>query len=222
MDKILTTISVPRNNRLMAAMRTLGLAEESSRGFDRMWAAMIRSGRDAPEVEATDANVHVVIAAQKPDTVFVQGLHRIGQRYGEAVVNSVQALIVLWHLNTSPLITEQVAMEKTQSSGLLVRDLMAELVDLGLLAPVRDASEWVLSAEAAELLNKDIATVSVQEWVEAKLADGESLQSTDIADFAGISTAEAGRILRHLRSLGRAQIDPSGPTRGRGTRWIKG
>lgn len=221
-DKILTTISVPRNNRLMAAMRTLGLAEESSRGFDRMWAAMIRSGRDAPEVEATDANVHVVIAAQKPDAAFVQGLHRIGQRYGEAVVNSVQALIVLWHLNTSPLITEQAAMEKTQSSALLVRDLMGELVDRGVLAPVRGASEWVLSAEAAELLNKDIATVSVQEWVEAKLADGDALQSSDIAEFAGISTAEAGRILRHLRSLGRAQIDPSGPTRGRGTRWIKG
>lgn len=62
-ENLLTTLSVPRNNRLMAAMRTLGLAEESSRGFDRMWAAMIQSGREVPEVVATDATVQVILAA---------------------------------------------------------------------------------------------------------------------------------------------------------------
>ena len=63
--------------------------------------------------------------------------------------------------------------------------------------------------------------MSIQEWIEAKLVDGESLRSADIADQTGVSVAEAGRILRHLRSLGRAQIDPEGPPRGRGTRWIR-
>lgn len=222
--KLLSTPSVPRNNRLMAAMRTLGLAEESSRGFDRMWAAMIRSGRDVPEVEATPAHVQVVLAAQEPDTNFVKGLQRLSQRYGEALMNSVDALIVLWHLNSAPIITEHTAAEKTQSSPLLVRELMSEMVDRGVLQAVRDADEWVLSDEARNLLGlanrEGLPTVSVREWVEARLADGEALQASDIATFAGISPVEAGRILRHLRSLGRARIDPTGPQRGRGTRWI--
>ena len=51
-EKILVTQSMPRNTRLMTAMRVLGLAEESSRGFDRMWVSMISTGRPAPNVVA--------------------------------------------------------------------------------------------------------------------------------------------------------------------------
>lgn len=224
-DTLLSTPSVPRNNRLMAAMRTLGLAEESSRGFDRMWATMIRTGRSAPEVTATEANVQVVLAAQQPDTNFIKGLRKLSERFGEEVVDSVAALIVLWHLNSAPLITATTAAQKTQFSSLEVHELMDDLVARSLLDPVTDADEWTLSSEARKLLNLgqpgDLATVSVQEWIEAKLHDGAALQSADIADQTGVSVAEAGRILRHLRSLGRAKIDPDGPPRGRGTRWIR-
>lgn len=224
-DKLLTTTSVPRNNRLMAAMRTLGLAEESSRGFDRMWATMIRTGRDVPEVFATESHVQVVLAAQQPDTTFIKGLRKLSERYGEAVIGSVATLIVLWHLSSAALITATTAARKTQLTALEVEELMGVLVELGLLDSVADASEWTLSGEARKLLGRgqagDLATVSIQEWIEAKLLDGESLRSADIADQTGVSVAEAGRILRHLRSLGRAQIDPEGPPRGRGTRWIR-
>ncbi|WP_449081463.1 ATP-binding protein [Rothia sp. 88186D007BW] len=62
-DKILVTQSIPRNARLMTAMRVLGLAEESSRGFDRMWVSMISTGRPAPEVIAEEDFVEVVMSA---------------------------------------------------------------------------------------------------------------------------------------------------------------
>ena len=206
-------------------MRTLGLAEESSRGFDRMWATMIRTGRNVPEVFATGSHVQVVLAAQQPDTTFIKGLRKLSELYGEAVIGSVATLIVLWHLNSAPLITVATAAHKTQLTALEVEELMGVLVELGLLDSVADASEWTLSGEARKLLGRgqagDLATVSIQEWIEAKLLDGESLRSADIADQTGVSVAEAGRILRHLRSLGRAQIDPEGPPRGRGTRWIR-
>ena len=87
------------------------------------------------------------------------------------------------------------------------------------------ANEWTLSGEARKLLDlgqaDELATVSIQDWIEAKLDDGETLRSADIADQTGISVVEAGRILRHLRGLGKAKIDPEGPPRGRGTRWIR-
>ncbi|VZH84087.1 AAA family ATPase [Corynebacterium rouxii] len=53
-NRMLTTQSIPRNSRLMSAMRMLGLAEESSRGFDRIWAALLGSGRDIPDVHTED------------------------------------------------------------------------------------------------------------------------------------------------------------------------
>ena len=224
-DRLLSTPSIPRNNRLMAAMRTLGMAEENSRGFDRMWEAMIRTGRDAPEVEETEAYVQVILDAQKPDAEFIKGLDRLADRFGEEVVQSVSALVVLWHLRSAPLITEQTAREKTQTTAREVDELMEELVARGVLDLVRDAKEWVLSGESRKLLgfvsSGDLATVSVQEWIEAKLNDGEALQSAEVADYAGITTEQAGHIFRHLRELGRAKIDPAGPPRGRGTRWIK-
>lgn len=224
-DNLLTTNSIPRNNALMAAMRILDLAEESSRGFDRMWSAMIRSGRDAPEVEASAENVRVIVAAQQPDVAFVKGLDRLGQRFGDEVISSVNALIVLWHLYGAPLITERTVKVKTQTSFLEVGELMRELVGRGIVQPVRDAAEWTLSDESRQLFGLaepgHLAVVNVQEWIEAKLADGEAMQSAEIAEHAGISVDEASRILRHLRSLGRAKIDPTGPPRGRGTRWVK-
>lgn len=224
-DRLLSTPSIPRNNRLMAAMRTLGMAEESSRGFDRMWEAMIRTGRDVPEVEETEAYVQVILDAQKPDDEFVRGLDRLADRFGREVVQSVSTLVVLWHLKSAPLITEQTARVKTQTTAREVDELMEELVVRGVLDPVRDAKEWVLSGESRKLLGMvssgDLATVSVQEWIEAKLNDGEALQSAEVADYAGITAEQAGHIFRHLRDLGRAKIDPAGPPRGRGTRWIK-
>ena len=61
----------------------------------------------------------------------------------------------------------------------------------------------------------------VQSWVESQLEEGRTLQSAQIAAHAGISTQEAGKMLRDLRDQGKAKIDPAGPPRGRGTRWIK-
>lgn len=65
-NRLLTTQSVPRNGRLMASMRSIGLAEESSRGFDRMWLAMLNTGREVPEVTATDEFVEIIFAAGNP------------------------------------------------------------------------------------------------------------------------------------------------------------
>ncbi|SES24991.1 ATP-binding protein [Corynebacterium cystitidis] len=223
-NNLLTTQSIPRNNRLMSAMRILGLAEESSRGFDRMWASMLRTGRDAPEVEATQNSVEVVLAAGQPDTTFMQALAALTESFGPELAESVNTLIVLWHLWHSPMITEKTAMEKTQASRVEVKELMAALRDLGVLDTVRGADEWVLSAKAQKTMGKlkpgEIAAVTVQEWIETRLNSGEALSSAEVSEKTGISRQEATEHLRHLRTLGRAHIDPTGPQRGPGTKWI--
>lgn len=223
--RLLTTQSIPRNNRLMAAMRILGLAEESSRGFDRMWASMISTGRAAPEVNASDDHVEVILAASQPDVGFILALHRIEETYGEKIARNVNVLILLWHLWEAPLVTEKQVAHLTQAPLLEVRELMGSLCDIGILELVRDAPEWVLSSQARQIMGKngpgDLAVVTVEEWIDAQIRDGKSLRSSEIADVFGISRKEATEHLRRLRTLGRIKIDPAGPQRGPTTSWIR-
>ncbi|AKE40089.1 Putative transcriptional regulator with HTH domain [Corynebacterium camporealensis] len=222
--RLLTTQSIPRNNRLMASMRALGLAEESSRGFDRMWSAMINSGRNVPTVIAEDTYVEIIMAAGQPDTNFIRGLHNLSQTKGADVTGNVNTLIVLWHLWHSPLITFNQVKEQTQTSPIEVDELMNVLQDYGIVAPVRDAKEWVLTDEVRKTMGManagELYIISVQEWIEEKLHAGEQLHASELAKETGLGRKEVTDILRHLRTLGRAQIDPSGPSRGPNTRWI--
>lgn len=223
-DRLLTVTSEPRNNRLMAAMRALGLAEESSRGFDRMWAAMISSGREIPEVIATETAVSVIFAGANPDVPFVQGLHALAKRFG-APISTVGALIILRHLYDAPVISLEVARDKTQQATNETRELLHSLEELGVLVKLNGTDEWGLLTEARSLLGgegtDEALSDGVQSWAESQLEKGRTLQAAEIADRAGISTQEAGKILRDLRDQGKAKIDPAGPPRGRGTRWIK-
>lgn len=223
-DRLLTTQSMPRNSRLMAAMRSLGLAEESSRGFDRIWAAMINSGRNVPEVITGENFVEVVLAAGKPDVAFIKSLHVLAATYGDDLIASINTLLVLWHLWRSPLVTMKQVLEATQCSRIEATELMASLCEFDIVQPVRDAEEWVLSEKARQAMGKtsthDFASISIQEWVEGRLKAGEALVASEVAEATGLDRTDITQILRHLRTLGRAKIDPDGPSRGTGTRWI--
>ncbi|MDO5730443.1 MAG: AAA family ATPase, partial [Corynebacterium sphenisci] len=63
--------------------------------FDRMWVAMIRSGRPVPQVGAGDPRVEVTLSAGPPDIPFIEGLARVGAEFGEQYLESVDLLIVL-------------------------------------------------------------------------------------------------------------------------------
>ncbi len=67
-DNILTHPSKPRNPRLAAAARRLGLAEEIGRGVDRMFREMIRSGREIPRIEGHFDRVRVTFVGGAPNT----------------------------------------------------------------------------------------------------------------------------------------------------------
>lgn len=222
--RLLTVQSVPRNNRLMAGMRQLGLAEESSRGFDRMWRSMLATGRDHPEVEAGDFFVSVSLVASKPDTDFIAALARLRESFGSDVVETVTALIVLRHLSRAPLMTAKQVELHTQGGPAEYVQIMSWLEDLGVVQPVSErGDEWVLSSDARHCLGSamttDIATVSVQEWVEEHLRAGEVLTNRDIVDATGADAKEVTHLLGHLRRSGRLHKDPHGPSRGPGVRW---
>ena len=185
---------------------------------------MISSGREIPEVIATETAVSVIFAGANPDVPFVQGLHALAKRFG-APISTVGALIILRHLYDAPVISLEVARDKTQQATNETRELLHSLEELGVLVKLNGTDEWGLFTEARSLLGgegtDEALSDGVQSWAESQLEKGRTLQAAEIADRAGISTQEAGKILRDLRDQGKAKIDPAGPPRGRGTRWIK-
>lgn len=241
---LLTTQSVPRNNRLMSAMRTLGLAEESSRGFDRMWAAMISTGRRPPEVHATDTFVEVTLAAGNPDVSFISFLHRFQKVVPPEILKNVNTLIVLWNLRNAPLITKKQVIAETQGSEGEAQELMNGLESYNVVQRIGNAQEWTLSDVAqgfrapeqqapeqhaqahfdrtsAGAPRSQAPVLSVNDWITVQLEAGKKLRSADVVEATGITRQEATEHLRRLRERGRARIDPGGPQRGPGTLWIK-
>jgi len=223
-DHLLTTQSVPRNSRLMAAMRGLGLAEESSRGFDRMWSAMIGSGRGIPVVRAEETFVEVILSAGKPDVGFITMLHELERAGLSAVLSSVDTLIVLKHLWDAPRISRKQVERLTQVSALEATELMETLQEYGIVKRLGDSDEWVAGKALAEFVvapgNGGPVDMLAVDWLKDKLAMGEAIYAAEAAEKLGMERSLVTEMLRKLRQDGVAQIDPSGPQRGPRTRWI--
>jgi ATP-dependent DNA helicase RecG len=98
---ILTHVSKPRNPTLAAAFRTLGLAEETGRGVDRMYREMIRSGRDLPHIDDRGDNVRVSFVGGAPNTRVARYVTRIGPDEQ----NDTDTLLVLFVLCARPSVT---------------------------------------------------------------------------------------------------------------------
>lgn len=225
-NRLLTTRSVPRNPRLMAALRRLGLVEESSRGFDRMWTAMLDTGRTPPLVEVDEISVTVTLAVGNPEVDFIAALSQLRARFGSDLIDAVNTKLVLWHLYSNPLLTAVTAASLMQVSAAEATQIM-DFLSASVVRPVTaGAREWVLSEDAAVLLRKSGAAtgqaITVQAWVEDRLRRGQTLTNREVLSQFGAKRTEVTDLFRQLRRLGKAQIDGSGPSRGPGTRWVAG
>ena len=223
-DNLLTTQSVPRNPTLMSALRMLGLAEESSRGFDRMWVSMLSTGRTPPSINATPNSVEVSLSSGRVDEGFIVALASLIDAYGPNLITSVNGLLITRHLMYNPILTTATASHLMQVSQNQATGILHYYESAGVVEQLRDAPEWVLSGEARNIMQLEDssvrATVTVQEWVETQLREGAKLSARGVAQELGVEREMVTEILRHLRAIGRARIDPTGPQRGPGVQWI--
>lgn len=223
-DNLLTTQSVPRNPTLMAALRMLGLAEEASRGFDRMWVSMLSTGRIPPSVAVTANSVEVSLSSGRVDEGFVVTLASLIDAYGSDLITSVNGLLITRHLMHNPILTTATASQLMQVTQDQATGILHFYESAGLVEQLRDAPEWVFSGDArkiAKIGDSTVhATVTVQEWVETQLREGKKLSARGVAEELGVEREMVTEILRHLRAVGRAKIDPKGPQRGPGVQWV--
>ena len=70
-ENILVHEPKPRNARLYAAAKRIGLVEQTGRGVDKIFAGQVRYGRPAPDYSRSDATgVRVVVPGGKPSLEF--------------------------------------------------------------------------------------------------------------------------------------------------------
>ena len=229
-QRLLSTKSIPRNPCLMRAMRLLGLAEEASRGFDRMWKALLNAGRPAPLIECSAHRFDIRIPAGPPNQEFLRGLSRLRKRFGADIISNYATLTILWALFHQGRIPLEEAAQLLQSDRLQVADTLAVLTDKEILeSPNPSASinpQWWHLSQAArdcfpspDALPSDVAT-SIDDWIVKMLDSGQSVTAAQVAAQLEVKREEITAALRKLRQAGRARIDPEGPQRGPHTRWI--
>jgi ATP-dependent DNA helicase RecG len=154
-QNILTHASTPRNPTLARAARTLGLAEETGRGVDRMFREMIRVGHDLPLIVGGIDFVRVVLSGGAPRAAIVRYVAQLPREERE----DTDTMLVLFELcqrrtvsadSVAPML--QKAVPETE---MILRRLAQE--HPGLLEPTRasrrlSSPQYRLRADALKAL----------------------------------------------------------------------
>ena len=94
----------------------------------------------------------------------------------------------------------------------------------GFLEQLRDAPEWILSAQARAAFDGEassvVSAVTTEDWIIAQLREGNALNAREVAEELGVERQSVSRLLRHFRDLGKAKIAHDSPKRGPGVRWV--
>lgn len=224
--RLLSTQSRPRNACLMNAMRVLGLVEQSSQGFDRMWLSMLTSGRDVPEVVADAGSVVVTFFAGTPDKEFIQALSRVNTQLFPGMLEDVACVLVFRHLTSHSVLSLPAAAVLLQMSEAEARQIMVYLVQTNLVSPIEvRQDEWTLSEPARALtmplLSVPPALPNVQKWIEERISSGQAVTNKEIVKATDAPSRDVTAVLQFLLRSGVVKKDPAGPSRGPGVRWIR-
>jgi ATP-dependent DNA helicase RecG len=123
----------PRNPLLADAVKRIGLAERTGRGVDRIFEGVLRSGHPAPDYSRSDAvGVAVAFTGGKADLEFLRLAVEHERRTNSAL--SLDALIMLRRLRAGRRLTIGELAAAIQRDEEWTRAVVAELVEVGLLA----------------------------------------------------------------------------------------
>lgn len=227
-ERLLTTVSRPRNTALMNAARILGIAESTSRGVDRMYREMIRTGREAPEIRVDDFSVEVVFTSGAPNQAFAAFASALPVELRE----NVQALLVLFALCHGRTLDILKAADLLQVSpaeaGRILEWLASPAAGLLELAGSRrgQRTTWRLAHSAQAGLGTAVA-------YRTRAGEGDTRVAAHVREYGWVTNKtvrnlfnldlrQARMLIADMRDRGLLEKDPSGPERGPGIRWLPG
>lgn len=148
-ENILHVPSKPRNALLASVAHKLGLAEELSRGVDRMYREMIKLGKRPPEItDAAPFSVRVDLTGGAPN----QTVARFVATLPTTAQDDVDTMLVLFALIDNQFVTARELAPMLQRGPAATEAVLQRLAEPGIdvIAPVDRAPQqrWQLSARA--------------------------------------------------------------------------
>lgn len=224
-DRLLTTVSTPRNSALMGAMQQLGLAERASRGIDRMFREQVRVGQGVPGIRADEYSVEVFFTSGAPNRAFAAFVAGLSQSLKE----NVDVMLALQHLCQRATLGERDASVLLQVSESEARDRLDGLSvgDDALFERDGDARRgprWRLRPDTSSALGTAVQhrarADTARPRVEAHLAEYGWITNRTIRNMFDLDVQQATQILTELRAANVVVKDPQGPQRGPSIRWL--
>ncbi len=165
-SNILHVASKPRNALLARVTHSLGLAEELSRGVDRMYREMIKLGKQPPAItDEAPFRVRVDLTGGAPN----QAVAKFVASLPEQTQDDVDTMLVLFALMQRQTITASEVAPLLQRGIAATEAILARIADpeLDMIAPVDRSGRprWQLSARAVAELRPVLGyrTVSADE-----------------------------------------------------------
>lgn len=224
-DRLLSTVSTPRNAALMAAMQQLGLAERASRGIDRMFREQARVGQSVPAIRADEYSVEVYFSSGAPNRAFAGFVATLPRPTRE----NVDAMLALLHLCQRPTITLGDGARLLQISESEAKDRFDAMTAGSDALIERDGDSrrgvrWRLRPTVASALGTAVQhrarADSARPRVEAHLKEYGWITNKTIRNMFDLDVQQATQILNDLRAANVVVKDPDGPLRGPSIRWL--
>lgn len=224
-DRLLSTVSTPRNATLMAAMQQLGLAERASRGIDRMFREQVRVGQQVPGIRADEYSVEVYFSSGAPNRAFAGFVATLPRPLRE----NVDVMLSLVHLCQRPTLTIADAARLLQVSDVEARDRLDALAAGSDALTERDGDarrgvRWRLRPSVASALGTAVQhrarAASARPRVEAHLKEYGWITNKTLRNMFDLDVQQATQILNELRAANVVIKDPDGPQRGPSIRWL--
>jgi ATP-dependent DNA helicase RecG len=224
-DRLLSTVSTPRNPCLMAAMQQLGLAERASRGIDRMFREQVRVGQQVPGIRADDYSVEVYFSSGAPNRAFAGFVATLPRSLRE----NVDAMLTLTHLCQRATLSLADGARLLQVSQAEARDRLDTLATGSDALIERDGDSrrgirWRLRHQVASALGTAVQhrakASSARPRVEAHLTEYGWITNKTIRNMFDLNVQQATQILNELRAANVIIKEPDGPQRGPSIRWL--
>jgi ATP-dependent DNA helicase RecG len=209
-SNILTTTSRPRNAALTNVFRGLGLAEELGSGVDRMYRAMLGSGRDAPLIEGEFDRVKVTFVGAAPNANIVRFVSQLPPREQDDTDTMIVLARLCRHRTVTASTVSPLLQKSAEETDAILRRLASD--DVALLETTRGTaarlqSNYRLRSDALRRLGSAVeynrrTTDDIDRKVVAHVTEYGKITNRTLQNFFDVGVYKARDILSDLVSRG--------------------
>jgi len=196
----------PKNPRLAAACRRIGLVEQTGRGVDKIYMGQLRYGRPVPDYSRSDSTgVRVVIRGGKPSLDFSAFVFEQEEQGKKLELDDLLILNALFHERRIDVKSACVLIQKGATE---TKSALERLLERGLVEPrgERQARTYHLAGMVYKRLNMEAEYIRAkgfephqhEQMVLDYVRKMGRITRSEAADMCHLSGDQASRLLRRI------------------------